>query len=127
MNKQILIVDDDPNIVDVLEGYLEDIPCHIHKANNGKSAIETLAQNSIDLLITDVIMPDMNGIMLCEYTRKHFPQIKILACSGGGSSGKLVASMALDEILDHGAHKALMKPFTEEEFLRKVHILLGVK
>jgi len=127
MNKQILIVDDDPDIIDVIEGYLEAVPCHIHKAISGQSAIETLAKNSIDLLITDVIMPDMNGIMLCEYTHKHFPNIKILACSGGGNSGKLVASMALDEILDHGAHKAIMKPFSEEEFLRKVHALLGLK
>lgn len=126
MNKQILIVDDDPNIIEVLEGYLEDLPCHTARASSGKMAIEQLGQNSFDLVITDVIMPDMNGIMLCEYIGKYFPHVKILACSGGGDSGKLVASMALDEILQHGAHKALMKPFTQEEFLSKVHSLLGI-
>ncbi|GAB4014037.1 MAG: hypothetical protein Fur0010_11600 [Bdellovibrio sp.] len=127
MTKRILLVDDDPNILEVLAGYLSGLEFKVHKASNGEEALHFLQKEKIDILVTDVIMPIMNGIELTKIVNKEYPSIKVLACSGGGESGKLVASLALDQMLTQGANRALMKPFTEEEFVQKILSLTGNK
>jgi CheY-like chemotaxis protein len=123
--KKILVVDDDHNILEVIEGYLnEHEDFQTKTCDSAIKAVEVLKQEEFDLVITDVIMPDMNGLELTEYIYQNFPQIKILACSGGGVAGRVVAGLALDQALEEGATNAILKPFSEEELMTKVRNLL---
>ncbi len=123
--KKILVVDDDVDIGEIIQDYLKEVSGYeVIYENSATNAIEQLKNNPFDLVITDVLMPDMNGIELTEYIFQNYPQTKVLACSGGGASGKLVAGMALDQALQEGADNAIMKPFTEQELKTKVANLL---
>lgn len=125
--KNILVVDDDENIGEVILGYLtEGSQYNVTYASSASLAIKMLEETHFDLVITDMLMPEVNGIELTEIIFNRFPKTKVLACSGGGNSGKLVAGMVLDQALEEGADNALMKPFTEEELRTKVRNLIGV-
>lgn len=126
--KKILVVDDDSNILEVFKDYLDPIPAYqVETAKWASDAEELLMKNHYDLLITDMLMPEINGLELTEFTKKHCPQTKVLACSGGGDSGLLVADLALGQALNEGAETGLEKPFTREELLAKVKHLIGDK
>jgi CheY-like chemotaxis protein len=123
--KNILVVDDDRDIGEIIQEYLSENPNYeVLFDDCAQKAIERLKGQSFDLVITDMLMPDMNGIELTEYIFQNYPNTKVLACSGGGTSGKLVAGMALDQALQEGADNAIMKPFTEEELIAKVSNLI---
>lgn len=124
MNKKALIVDDSPEILEIIQEYLSELGIDSIKAADGKEALNKIKNDSFDIVITDVVMPELNGLELTRTVRRDHPQIKIMAISGGGNSGKLVASLALDQVLSEGAHSALMKPFSEEDFKRKVLFLM---
>lgn len=124
--KNILVVDDDRDIGEIIQEYLSENPDYeVAFDDCAQKAIERLKGQAFDLVITDMLMPDMNGIELTEYIFQNYPNTKVLACSGGGTSGKLVAGMALDQALQEGADNAIMKPFTEEELIAKVSNLIG--
>ena len=124
MPSTILVVDDDKDIGEIICGYLSEVGYEMFFEPSGKNAIELLTKQKFDLVITDVLMPEINGIELTEHIFNNYPETKVLACSGGGTSGKLVAGMALDQALEEGANNAIMKPFTEEELKTKVANLL---
>lgn len=124
MSKSILVVDDDTDIGEIICEYLSAAGYEMSYEPSAKKAMEILSQSKFDLVITDVLMPEVNGIELTEHVFNNYPDTKVLACSGGGTSGKLVAGMALDQALEEGANNALMKPFTEEELKTKVANLL---
>jgi len=123
--KNILVVDDDKNVLEVIQLTLEqNINYQITTLSNPKLALAKFKENPFDLLITDMIMPELNGIELTELVIREFPKTKVLAISGGGESGKLVASLALDQAMKNGAANGIFKPFQEEELLAKVKNLL---
>lgn len=124
MSKSILVVDDDTDIGEIICEYLKEDGYQMTFEPSSTKAIDLLKTQTFDLIITDVLMPEVNGIELTEFVFNNYPQTKVLACSGGGASGKLVAGMALDQALEEGANNALMKPFTEEELKTKVANLL---
>ena len=125
MKKKVLIIDDDQNILDVMSGYFEsDDTFEGHTSISPQAGLERLASEQFDLLITDIIMPELNGLELIEKVKKLYPDLKILACSGGGNSGAVVAGLALDQAINEGACSAIPKPFTEEEFMTKVRSVL---
>lgn len=80
MNKNILIVDDHPFIINGLESVLRSLKNYtvIAKASNGKEAIDQLRENEIDIVFTDIEMPEMDGFELIEYINKHFPDLGIV-------------------------------------------------
>ncbi|MCF8059563.1 MAG: response regulator [Bacteriovoracaceae bacterium] len=120
--KKILVVDDDKDIGEIISEFLSEYD--VTYIGEAKEAIKILETVTFDLVITDLLMPDINGIELTEHIFNNYPKTRVLACSGGGSSGKLVAGMALDQALQEGADNAIMKPFTEEELKAKVSNLL---
>lgn len=123
--KEILVVDDDKDIGEIIIEYLSQTnKYNLTFTASGEDALELLRNRHFDLLITDLLIPDLNGIELTEFAYENLPKMKVLACSGGGNSGAFVAGMALDQALDEGAHSAIMKPFSEEELLSKVKSLL---
>ena len=73
--EKILLVDDDPDIIEIVGYNLEKEGYKIYSANNGKAAIETAIQKHPDLIILDVMMPEMDGMETC-YQMRAIPSLK---------------------------------------------------
>ena len=79
----VLVVDDDPTVLDVLAEMLKDLGCEVISANGGCDALKKLSDNDrISILITDINMPAMDGHELAERARRIKPELKILQLSG---------------------------------------------
>ena len=113
----ILLVDDDGPIRSVLRRTLERAGYAVVEATDGRSALAALAHNSVDLVLTDIIMPDMEGIELLRELKKALPELPVIAMSGGGI---LAASLYLQMAADMGAVRVLSKPFDSADMLSAV-------
>jgi CheY-like chemotaxis protein len=83
----ILLVEDDPLVLETLTAVLESKGHRVTSASNGLVALKEYAKAAFDLVISDIIMPDMEGIGMILELRRNNPDIKILAISGGGRTG----------------------------------------
>ncbi|RXH25521.1 MULTISPECIES: response regulator [Bradyrhizobium] len=83
MNHTVLVVDDEPAVLDVIIGMLEDLGYEVISAQNGPEALDRLRQNlEISILITDINMPGMDGHELAELAKRNRPELKVLQLSG---------------------------------------------
>ncbi len=83
MSHIVLVVDDDPGVLEVVESMLEDLGCQVISARSGPDALDLLRQNeNISILITDINMPGMDGHELAELAKRIRPELKILQLSG---------------------------------------------
>jgi CheY-like chemotaxis protein len=119
---RILIIDDCPDEREVLTEMLKGVSHQVCSAPNGKVAMQLLHERHVELVITDMIMPEMDGVETIIALRDKYPDVKIIAVSGGGVAGfdkyvHLARSL--------GVQKFLPKPFTPEEILRAVQGLIG--
>ncbi len=115
LNKEnILIVDDDYDMLEVLHRNLKAENFYTYKATSVLEAIDILKFSNIDLLITDLQMPGMNGMELVKYTEDHFPEIPKLVITGYPSIDGAMES------IKSGALDYLSKPFTNTELLSAV-------
>jgi two-component system, chemotaxis family, chemotaxis protein CheY len=117
----VLIIDDDTGIRRMLRGALERAGHRIEEASNGAEGMQRYRTAPADLVITDVFMPDQDGIETIQQLREEFPESRILAISGGsvgGTSGTLTDAMLF------GADATLAKPFTIQELTTAVAGLL---
>jgi len=111
--KRILIIDDDKISRTIVkktlerEGYLTD------EASNGRIGAAAYRKNPYDLIITDIFMPEQDGITTIRELRREFPRIKIIAMSGGGF--QLGSAAYLDHAKDFGALHAFTKPLNLKE------------
>jgi CheY-like chemotaxis protein len=105
---RILIVDDEPDILVILDRMLRKMNHQTILAGNGKEAVQRLEENPVDLVITDLIMPESEGIETIAVIRKRWPGVKIIAMSGGGRQSP-VPYLAVAATL--GADATLTKPF----------------
>jgi CheY-like chemotaxis protein len=116
----ILIVDDEEQIREVLRTVLERVGYTVEEAENGNIAVDYCQNHDVDLVVTDIIMPEKGGIDTIMDLRKDFPGVKIIAISGGGMCGDV---SYLDMAIGVGADKAIGKPFVLDEFLESVREL----
>lgn len=114
----ILVVDDEPSLRFLLEETLSTVGYSVFMAENADQAIEILKKEQIDLMISDVIMPGMDGYILAEYVREHYPQIKIQLASG--YSDNLHQQSRDPELHD----TLLVKPFDRQHLLYRLRELL---
>lgn len=89
---------------------------------DGKKGIALIRQNAVPLVITDLIMPDQEGIETIIQLRKEFPEVKIIAMSGGGRGS---SEIYLDSAMRLGASQCFSKPFDNRAFLEAIRNLLG--
>lgn len=121
---RILIVDDEDQLRAVLKEILEIEGYEVAEAADGRAAMEAQRLQGFDLVITDIIMPEMDGIETIMALRKDFPSVKIIAISGGRRVGP---GEFLNLAKTLGAHRILHKPFVLQEMLDVVSELLGTK
>lgn len=112
----ILIVDDEDSIVEYLQSILED-EYSIDTAQNGIEAVRKLEKNKYSLIISDIIMPDMNGIELIKKIRENDSDIPIIALSGYPKD--------LNQTCLLGATICLVKPFVEDDLVSAVKSVIG--
>jgi len=118
---QILIVEDDDELRAVMREVLEQEGYGVAEASDGRAAMEIQRLTGADLVITDIVMPEMDGIETIMALRKGFPWVKIIAMSGGHRAGPR-AFLNLAKAL--GAHRTLHKPFIFQDMLTAVDELL---
>jgi len=88
-----------------------------HAVTNGEEALRAVDGNRFDLVITDLIMPDKDGVEVIMALHKKFPDLPILAISGGG---RVEAQQYLNIAGKLGATRLLSKPFSREQLLESV-------
>lgn len=118
----ILLVDDDPLVRETTRAMIDDSCHHIIEAENGLEALALFKKNpqSLNLIITDLMMPQMNGIELAKNIKTIDQDIKILAISGGGMLSQREEPMIeAKKIVD----LTLKKPFTLKELENAIHSL----
>jgi DNA-binding response OmpR family regulator len=120
--QKILIIDDESHILLMLKKMLEKSGYEIDLAANGVEGVELFKKSQADLVITDIIMPEKEGLETIREMRRIKPNLKIIAMSGGG---KVSADNYLDIAKIFGAAKVIAKPFTKQEMVGAVQELLG--
>jgi len=118
----ILIIDDDDQIRRVLRKTLERDGYKVADAPNGKEGIRLYRENPADLVITDIIMPEKEGIETIIELKRDFPEVKIIAMSGGGHIGP---EGYLQDAKMLGAQRTLTKPIERNELLKTVMELVN--
>ena len=120
----ILIIDDDIQILKLLREMLKREGHKVVEAPDGKKGIRLFKENGADLILTDIIMPEKDGLETIMELRKDSPNVKIIAISGGG---RIEAEPYLNMAKQFGALRTLRKPFQREELLQAVGELLEQK
>lgn len=120
--KRILVIDDDWQMREMMHQALERAGYGVVDASNGKIGMNIQRQEPVDLVITDLIMPEKEGIETIRELRKDFPGLKIIAISGGGRAG---ADGYLSVAKTIGADRTLSKPFDLKQILDTVGELLS--
>ena len=118
---RILIIDDEAMIRDLLVQILDREGYETITASDGKDGIKIHRENPADLIITDLLMPEKDGLETIMELRRDSQDVKIIAMSGGG---KIDSKTYLQIAETMGAIETLTKPFDLKELLKKVQELL---
>jgi CheY-like chemotaxis protein len=128
----ILIIDDEENIRDSLQMVLERAGYEVRVASDGNEAIELQREKPAQLVITDIKMPEKDGVRTIKEMRREFPAVRIIAISGGGSveplaykPGAITTTAYLAAAKEVGADRVFAKPFDRKDLIQAVDDLLG--
>lgn len=120
----ILVVDDDPDVREILRAHLEDAGHAVDEAENGEAAIERLREQPADLVITDIYMPKLGGLDLINRIRSFGLKMPIIEITGAtpriGPTEQQLFSVAAAQ----GPHRRLRKPIRRDELIAAVEELL---
>ncbi|OYQ65034.1 hybrid sensor histidine kinase/response regulator [Pseudanabaena sp. SR411] len=119
----ILVVDDEPNNFDVIEALLSEHNYELHYAANGKSAIASLKAFQPDLILLDVMMPEMDGIEVCKWIKAstQWQTVPIIMVTALSSKSDMA------NCLNAGADDFISKPINSIELRARVHSMLRIK
>jgi CheY-like chemotaxis protein len=126
--KRILVIEDDIDQRELFKTVLEQAGYDVTEAPNGKVGLQLFYQQPYELVITDIFMPEKEGLETILELKKEFLTVKIIAISGGGFrgsyAGKSGADIALETAKHFGADRTLHKPVKIEQLLVMVEELL---
>ncbi|NCF25357.1 MAG: response regulator [Gammaproteobacteria bacterium] len=129
---KILIVDDEEDVRIALQQVLERAGYEVSVAATGNEGLDLLNKERADLVITDVIMPGIDGITTARKIREKYRGTRIIVISGGGKAAPepyepdaISTRSYLASASSAGADRTLTKPFDRDELLRVVRSLLG--
>ena len=113
MNK-VLVIEDDPEIVDLLEIHLKDLNCDLIKSYSGEEGLAAIKSNPLDLVILDIMLPGIDGMEVCRRIRSEQINVPVLMLTA--------KSEEIDKVLglEIGADDYLTKPFSIREFIARV-------
>ena len=118
----ILVIDDDPTIRTVFQRYLEKQGYVVRVAANGREGLRLMETEPPDLVITDIMMPETDGLEVLMAIRSMYSAVPVIAISGGMRSAPMDF---LPMAKKFGAHKILYKPVELGDLLAVVEELLG--
>src|SRR5437667_1731195 len=118
---RIIVIDDNDAVRSTMRRALEPTGHQVLEASDGEAGMKLLAETGADLVITDIFMPRQDGIVTLRRIKKEFPGVRVIAVSGGDSTGRI--DLRKDaELL--GAARTLRKPFSPAELRRAVEYTL---
>ena len=120
---RIILIDDEDAVRRTVRLALERAGHQVLEASDGEAGLKLLAQSGADLVITDIFMPGQDGIVTVRRIRKESPGVKVIAVSGGDSTGRLDLRKGAELL---GAATSLRKPFSSADLLRAVRDVLGL-
>lgn len=119
---KVLIIDDEEQMRGVIRQMLERAGHEVLEAEDGGRGMEVFRGSAVDLVITDILMPEKEGLETIMEMKREAPDTRIIAISGGGRAGTLNFLPAAEKL---GASAILAKPFKGEELIKAVNDLLG--
>lgn len=113
----ILVIDDNPEFRDILRAHLETNGHRVTLAENGERGVAVLESTEIEMVLTDILMPQRDGVEVLRECKKRWPDLPVIAISGGGwiGAGEL---LGMAERL--GADQVLQKPVRRDDLIRAV-------
>jgi DNA-binding NtrC family response regulator len=121
---ELLLIDDDVAMRSMLFRVITRAGYKVHEAGDGREGLKILADHPIALVLTDIIMPDVEGVELIFRIRKSHPWMPIIAMSGGG---RMSPKGYLEVAKSCGANRTISKPFDIDQLLGWVADLLAEK
>ena len=120
MAKQILIVDDEPNVVVPIQFLLEQQGYDVLIAERGEDALDLIYQYKPDLVLLDIMLPGIDGYEVCEIVRlnRDYRDVKMIFLTAKGRQVDIAKGMAL------GADDYITKPYTNDELMTKLEAVL---
>ena len=122
---RVLIIDDEEDIRVVLKEIFVRAGFEVAVASDGNEGMNMIRENGADLVITDIIMPEKEGVELIMELRHDFPDVRIIAVSGGGQATASETCLRLAK--GFGAVRTLAKPFSQKELVDTVQEVLDGK
>jgi DNA-binding response OmpR family regulator len=119
--KRILVIEDDTHVQALIQKVLERADYEVIAASDGAEGLKLYRENPADLVITDLIMPHKEGLETIMEFRRDYPDVKIIAISGGG---RLDPESYLETAKQMGAAYTFAKPFENQELVAAVQELL---
>lgn len=120
---RILIIDDEEMFRQMLRQMLEIAGYEVAEATDGEQGLALFRDKPADLVITDIFMPEKEGIATIHELKKDFPNLKLIAVTGGGYKRRGFEYLQFAESI--GADRALHKPFERKEILGTIEELLA--
>ncbi len=120
MPKKVLVVDDEPSITDLVSLILTEKGYEVSIANDGNQGLKQFESVEPDLVITDIVMPDMEGIEFIKALVEKKKDIPVIVMSGNIVGMKFLKTARL-----FGAKAALTKPFTTQELIETIDRILA--
>ena len=117
-SETILVVDDETALADLTKKILETQGYSILLANGGKKALEIISSNKVDLVITDIIMPEMDGYELANVILQHYPEMKLQLVSG------FTDNRHQGKVPDELQQNLLYKPVNSKVLIKQVREIL---
>jgi CheY-like chemotaxis protein len=131
---QVLVIDDDVDVRDAIRRVLERAGYAVRTSADAVEAVNQLSREPAHVVITDIIMPKVNGVEAIRTILKDFPDVRIIAISGGGNFGidtykpnAITTSAYLAAAESAGAHCLLTKPFDASDLVRAVEQVLAAR
>ncbi len=120
----VLIIEDDDDLREMLKAALSRIDIEVQEAGNGREALKHFKPKATDLVVTDIIMPEEDGLKVIMKMKDLKPGIKIIAISGGGKAGP---GSYLQMAKTLGADRVFSKPFSVSDLISEISSLLRLE
>lgn len=118
---RILVVDDDPESRIILMRFLSLSNYEVETVESGREAIEQLKSSEFNLVLTDMVMPEVDGLELLNIVKSYYPHVPVIMVTGRASIE------CKNEALEKGAEGVLLKPYTKDQLLNIVNESLAKK